>query len=153
MRTTRRRLLTAALIGTATVAVSGAPAAAIPRDFDHVTYWRNVLTRAVDDPAELTRVRAVLDTALHDTAVSLGSPGEPVVARVPKLPNWNYDRDMNLDAAAYAVLRALVPHRDFSRDFAAARAIPPLGEPGPEGWSVGVGEGAARQALAARDAE
>jgi hypothetical protein len=152
MRTTRRQILTAALIGAGAVTAFGTPATAIPRDFDHVTYWHDVLTRAVDDPAELSRVRAVLNAALHDTAVSLGAPGTPIIARVPKLPNWNYDRDMNLDAAAYAVLRALVPGTDFARAFAAARATPPLGEPGPEGWSVSVGEGAARQALAVLDA-
>jgi hypothetical protein len=152
MRTTRRHLLAAALAGAGTVAAYGLPAAAIPREVDHVQFWNTVLARRVTDPALRAAVQPVLDTALHDTAVSLGAPGTPVVARAPKLPNWNYDRDMNLDAAAYAVLRALVPGVDFSRDFAAARATPPLGEPGPEGWSVSVGEGAARQAIAARDA-
>jgi hypothetical protein len=153
MTITRRRILAATLLAAAAVTTFGTPAGAIPRDFDHAVFWRNVLLRATKDSSGADRLTEVLITALHDTAVSLGAPGEPVIARVPRLPKWNYDHDMNLDAAAFAVLSAVLPEIDFRKDLQIARATPPRGEPGPEGWSVSVGEGAARQTIAAYSAD
>jgi hypothetical protein len=151
---TRRRLLGAgatALLATATGALSAGPANALPRDFDHVRYWNDVLIKAFrktgdGTPSVLARATAMLDAAIHDTIVSLGG-GTPYLGVVPRLAHASYDRDANIDAAAYRVLRSVLADVDFARDYAVARTYPVIGEPGPDGWSVSVGEGAADQAL------
>jgi membrane-associated phospholipid phosphatase len=158
----RRQLLATTLLTTGTVAATAAgvgvrPAAALPRDFDHVQYWNDVLLRAFRKtttgggaPTVLSRAAAMLNLALHDTCVSFGSARAPYIGKVARIPNFNYDLDMNLDAAAYKVLRSVLPDVDFAPDFTTARSYPPLGEPGPEGYSVNIGEGAAQQILQAR---
>lgn len=161
----RRRLLrmtmlaagAAAAGGGLGVAAAAGPAGALPADFDRVQFWNDVLLRAFrrtttggGAPTVLARAAALLNTAMYDAGVSLGRGTVPYLARVPKIPNFSYDLDANVTAAAYRVLRSVLPDVDFSADYAAATSFPVIGEPGPEGWSVSVGDGAARQILDAR---
>ncbi|MFI2709067.1 phosphatase PAP2 family protein [Micromonospora sp. NPDC018662] len=155
-RTPLRRL--AALALTAVTAVGGlvavqSPAAAVPQGFDHTIYWNKVLLktyRAVGGPPTvLARAGAMMHLAMYDATASLS--GEPTyLARVNRIPNFNYDGDANMDIAAFKVLQAVFPSRDFSTDYANSRVYPPVGEPGPEGWSTSVGEGTAQNMINAR---
>ncbi|MDO3683497.1 vanadium-dependent haloperoxidase [Micromonospora sp. C28ISP2-4] len=157
-RTPLRRL--AALALSAVTLVGGlvavqAPAAAVPAGFDHTIYWNNVLLktyRAVGGPPTvLARAGAMMHLAMYDATASLsGSVGTPYLGKVARLPNWSYDLDMNVDMAAFKVLQSVFPGRDFTADWQGARTYPPIGEPGPEGWSTSVGEGTAQNMINAR---
>lgn len=155
-RTPLRRL--AALALTAVTTIGGlvavqSPAAAVPAGFDHTIYWNNVLLktyRAVGGPPTvLARAGAMMHLAMYDATASL-SGGTTYLGTVSRLPNWSYDVDMNVDAAAFKVLKAVFPTRDFTADWQGSRAYPPLGEPGPEGWSTSVGDGTAQNMINAR---
>ncbi|MFI6267821.1 vanadium-dependent haloperoxidase [Micromonospora zamorensis] len=144
----------AAIAVGATIATVPTPATAVPRGFDHVVYWNKVLLdayRATDlPPTVLSRAGAMMHLALYDTAVSFGASGAPYIAKIGRMPNYNYDRDMNLDAAAVQVLRAVFPTLNFDQAYSNSRVYPPIGEPGPEGYSSSVGETAAQNIINAR---
>ncbi|MBQ1072608.1 vanadium-dependent haloperoxidase [Micromonospora sp. C31] len=146
-------LIAAAGVG-ASIAGVPQPAAAAPQGFDHVVYWNDVLLNAFrassEPPTVLSRAGAMMHLAMYDTAVSLGTSGAPYIAKVNKIPNYSYDRDWNMDAAAVRVLRAVFPGQNFDTAFTGSRAYPPVGVPGPEGWSTSVGDGAAQNILNAR---
>ncbi|MET7821208.1 vanadium-dependent haloperoxidase [Micromonospora zamorensis] len=132
-------------------------ASAIPPNFDHVVYWNDVLLDAFrtsnGPPTTLSRAGAMMHLAMYDTSISMGGTGAPYIAKVSPIPNFSYDRDTNLDVAAYDVLRTLFPAQAsyFTARFNDARqADPPIGEPGPEGWSSSIGETAARNIINAR---
>ncbi|WP_410810282.1 vanadium-dependent haloperoxidase [Micromonospora sp. 067-2] len=150
---TATAFLAAITVG-ATVTTAPRPAAAVPPGFDHVVYWNNVLLdayRATDlPPTVLSRAGAMMHLAMYDTAVSLGTAGAPYIATVAKIPNYNYDRDWNLDAAAVRVLRAVFPGLNFDAAYSGSRVYPPIGNPGPEGYSTSVGDGAAQNIISAR---
>ncbi|MEU7973651.1 phosphatase PAP2 family protein [Micromonospora sp. NPDC049089] len=147
-------LFVAALTIGGTITAVPRPAQAVPEGFDHVIYWNNVLLktyRAVGGPPTvLSRAGAMMHLAMYDAHVSLGGSGAPYIARIAKIPNYNYDRQWNMDVAAVTVLGSIWPTRDFSNDFAGSRSYPPIGNPGPEGWSTSVGEGAAQNMINAR---
>ncbi|MFE9691697.1 vanadium-dependent haloperoxidase [Micromonospora sp. NPDC005806] len=152
-----RRIAVAALatVGLATsMAATPEPARAVSAGFDHTIYWNNVLLKAYRQaggpPTTLSRAGAMMHLAMYDTKVSLGGQGKPYLATVPKQPTYSYDLDMNLDEAAYDVLKVVFPTIDFTQDYNNSRSIPPRGEPGPDGWSVSVGQTAAQNMLNAR---
>ncbi|NED49333.1 vanadium-dependent haloperoxidase [Micromonospora aurantiaca] len=155
-RTSLRRL--AALALSAVALVGGlvavqAPAAAVPAGFDHTIYWNNVLLktyRAVGGPPTvLSRAAAMMHLAMYDASASL-SGGSTYLTKVDRTPNFSYDVDMNIDRAAFKVLQSVFPGRDFTADYQGSRVYPPIGEPGPEGWSTSVGEGTAQNMINAR---
>ncbi|QLQ38929.1 vanadium-dependent haloperoxidase [Micromonospora robiginosa] len=156
-RTPLRRLAAIAL--TAVTAIGGlvavqSPAAAVSPGFDHTIYWNDVLLktyRAVGGPPTvLARAGAMMHLAMWDATASLSGTQSAYLGKVSRLPNWSYDLDMNVDAAAVKVLRAVFPTRDFTADYQGARVFPPIGEPGPEGWSTSVGDGTAQNMINAR---
>ncbi|WP_410819931.1 phosphatase PAP2 family protein [Micromonospora sp. 050-3] len=153
LRQTVALFVTALAVG-GTITAAPRPAQAVPEGFDHVVYWNNVLLktyRAVGGPPTvLSRAGAMMHLAMYDTSLSFGASGTPYIARVAKMPNYSYDRNWNMDVAAVTVLASIWPSRDFGNDFAGSRSYPPIGNPGPEGWSTSVGEGTARNMINAR---
>ncbi|MDG4821586.1 phosphatase PAP2 family protein [Asanoa sp. WMMD1127] len=154
-RLSRRRLLTTA--GATLVAVGGAttlartPALAVEPGFDKVLYWNRILLNAyrgaVGNPAAsptvLSRAGAMMHLAIYDAYNSFSSLGAPYLGRYSRIPNFNYDRNQNVNWAAYRVLKAVFPTRNFDQALADSNVFPPIGEPGPEGYSTSIGEDAA----------
>ncbi|GAA3923376.1 vanadium-dependent haloperoxidase [Actinoplanes auranticolor] len=142
------------------LSIGGSPAAAAATD-DRIDFWNETLLDAFRDaadfgaPTALSRAAAMMHLAIYDTSVSLGeSTTAPYIARVPRQPGVSYDFNANVDVAAYTVLKALFPDPEVAAKidaaYALARATPPVGTPGPGGWSTSVGQAAADQILAAR---
>jgi hypothetical protein len=152
-----RRTLTAGLAAvTAAVTVTVAapqPASAIPAGTDHVVLWNEALryafTRTDMAPGPLTRRAAMLNAAIHDTVASF-SGSRPYLVTVPREQHFSYDLVQNIDAAARVMLPQIFPTVDFTSYYTEAAKYRPVGEPGPEGWSTSIGQGVARQVLAAR---
>ncbi|GIF74056.1 vanadium-dependent haloperoxidase [Asanoa siamensis] len=154
-RLSRRRLLTTA--GAAAVAIGGAttltrtPAAAIDRGFDKTLFWNRVLLgsfrAAVGNPAAsptlLSRAGAMLHLAMYDAYNSFVTLGTPYLGRYSRIGNFSYDITQNVNWAAYRALSAAFPTHDFRQALADSNSFPPIGEPGPEGWSTSIGEEAA----------
>jgi PAP2 superfamily protein len=145
-------VVTGLLAAAGAVITVPSPAHAIGPGFDHAFYWNNVLLRAFRNsvgpaggPTTLTRAGAMMHLAMWDAYLSLGGSGTPYLGRYAKIPNFNYDTNQNVNQAAYQVLEAVFPTMDFLSDLSAAnKAEPPLGEPGPEGFSTSVGQAAAQ---------
>lgn len=155
---TLRRLLTLGLaavtLSVTAVAAVPTPASAVPAGTDHIILWNEALryafTRVDLAPGPLTRRAAMLNAAMYDAVVSLSGNHTPYIGKVPREPNFSYDVVMNIDAAARAVLPQIFPTVDFTPYYDEAAKYRPIGEPGPEGWSTSVGQGAAQQVMAAR---
>ncbi|GAA1845488.1 vanadium-dependent haloperoxidase [Asanoa iriomotensis] len=151
----RRRLLTTA--GATIVAVGGAttlartPALAIPPGFDKVLYWNRILLgayrAAVGNPAAsptlLSRAGAMMHLAIYDAYNSFANIGAPYLAKYSRQGNFSYDLGQNVNWAAYRVLQSVFPTMSFTKALSDSNAYPPIGEPGPEGWSTSIGEDAA----------
>lgn len=145
------------------LSVVSSPAAAAVTD-DRIDYWNETLLDAFRDaadfgaPTALSRAAAMMNAAIYDTSVSLGeSTTAPYIARVPRQTNVSYDFNANVDVAAYRVLKVVFPDPEVAAKidaaYALAQATPPVGTPGPGGWSTSVGAGAAAQILAARQSD
>ncbi|MEV0715353.1 hypothetical protein [Asanoa sp. NPDC050611] len=161
-RVSRRRLLTTA--GATLVAVGGAttmartPALAIPPGFDKVLYWHRILLgayrAAVGNPAAaptlLSRAGAMMHLAIYDAYNSMATIGAPYLGRYSRIGNYSYDLGQNVNWAAYRVLQSVFPTMNFNQALSDSNSYPPIGEPGPEGWSTSIGEAAAAAMLSNR---
>ena len=160
-RSTLRRLATAGAaavtLGSAVAVLTPQAALAVPAGTNHIILWneaiRYAFTRTDEAPGPLTRKAAMLNTAMYDAVVSLTGSGRPYLARVARQPNYTYDVVQNIDAAARRILPQVFPTVDFTPYYTEAAKYKPIGTPGPEGYSVSVGQATAQAVLNARAAD